>query len=77
MRKRLFTLLIFLAGLACGITATYFLTNEKKSNGLTLHKNEKQISLDFLSNSNSKKIQFFYGYYIESTNDSITIYRND
>ena len=77
MKKRTFIPILFLAGFICGIIITCFLLNEKKSNDLTLHKNGEQISLDFSTNSNSKKIQFFCGYYIESTNDSIIIYRGN
>lgn len=74
MKKLIISLILFFAGLSCGIFISDNLINKKKSNELILQEAGEEISLDFASDSDYKKIQFFSHYYIESTKDSIVIY---
>lgn len=74
MRKKHHLYKIFLFGLICGMLTYHCLFAQKKSNGLLLQKNGKQVSLDFSDSAKGTKIQFFDHYYIESTSDSITIH---
>lgn len=75
IQKYFFYLLILGILLGYILHAASFKPN-KKSNELTLQKDGEQITLDFSETSDGNKIQFFHDYFIESTMDSITIYRN-
>ncbi|MDO4169902.1 MAG: hypothetical protein Q4D45_08360 [Lachnospiraceae bacterium] len=75
IQKHFFYLLIL--GIFLGyLFHANILNHKQKSNELILQKNGEQITLDFSETLDGNKIQFFNDYFIESTTDSITIYRN-
>jgi hypothetical protein len=75
MKKVLIVVIIFVFGTFLGFIMESMLLKNNKSSALVLRQNGEEITLDFSETPNGHKIQFFQNHRIESSTDSITIYK--
>jgi hypothetical protein len=75
MKKVIFVVIIFVLGIFCGFIIESMMIKNNKSSALLLRQNGEEITLDFSETPDGHKIQFFQNHRIESSTDSITIYK--